>query len=119
MLVSKEAIQDMLWWKHNIIGPYALIVRENPSVIINTDASSFSCEASLGKNKTGGQFSTEESQQHINILDLEATSFGLRAFCKNKFNHHILIQIDNTSVSAINKMGSVKSIEMDNEVHLI
>ena len=30
------------------------------------------------------------------------------------------MQIDNTSdVSAINKMGSVKSIEMDNEVHLI
>ena len=30
------------------------------------------------------------------------------------------MQIDNTSdVSAINKMGSVKSIEMNNEVHLI
>ena len=39
---------------------------------------------------------------------------------KNEFNRHILIQINNTStVSAINKMGSVKSIEMDNEVHLI
>ena len=40
--------------------------------------------------------------------------------CKNEFNSHIFIQISNTSaVSAINKMGSVKSIEMDNEVHLI
>ena len=41
MHVSKEAIQDILWWKHNIVGAYAPIVRENPSVVINTDASSF------------------------------------------------------------------------------
>ena len=40
--------------------------------------------------------------------------------CKNEFISHILIQIDITSaVSAVNKMGSVKSIGMDNEVHLI
>ena len=53
MHVSKEAIQYILWWKHNIIGVFAPIVRENPSVIINADASSFGWEASLGKNKTG------------------------------------------------------------------
>ena len=120
MHVSKEAIQDILWWKHNIIGAYAPIVRENPSVIINTDVSSFGWGASLGKNKTGGQFLTEESQQHINILELKAARFDFRTLCKNEFSCHILIQIDNTSaVSAINKMGSVKSIEMNNEVHLI
>ena len=51
---------------------------------------------------------------------MKAARFGLRALCKNEFNSHILIQIDNTSaVSAINKMGSEKSFEMDNEVHLI
>ena len=32
MHVSKEAIQDILWWKHNIIGAYGPIVTENPSV---------------------------------------------------------------------------------------
>ena len=51
---------------------------------------------------------------------MKAARFGLRALCKNEFNSHILIRIDNTSAaSAINKMGSVKSIEMDNKVHLI
>ena len=73
----------------------------------------------LGQNKTGGQFS-DETQQHINIFELKAARFGLGALYKNEFNSHILIQIDITSaVSAANKMGSVKSIEMDNEVHLI
>ena len=40
--------------------------------------------------------------------------------CKNQFNRHILIQTHNASaVSAINKMGSVKSIGMDKEVLLV
>ena len=29
MHVSKKAIQDILWWKHSIIGAYAPIVRKN------------------------------------------------------------------------------------------
>ena len=75
---------------------------------------------SLGQNKTGGQFSTEEIQQIINSLQLKAAKFYLRALCKNKINSHIFIHIYNISlVSAINKMGSVKSIEMDNELHFI
>ena len=75
---------------------------------------------SLRQNKTGKQFSPEESQKHINILELKTARLGLKALCKNEFNSRILIQIDNTSaVSAISKMGSVKSVEMDNEVHLI
>ena len=41
MHIFKETIQDILWWKHNIIGIFTPIVRENPSVIISTDASSF------------------------------------------------------------------------------
>ena len=53
MHVSKEAIQDILWWKHNIIEAYDRIVRENPSVIMNTDASSSGWGTSLGKKKQG------------------------------------------------------------------
>ena len=76
--------------------------------------------ASLGQNKTVRQFSTEESQQNFNVLELKTVRLGLRTLRKNEFNSHIFIQIDNTSgVSAINKMGSVKLIEMDYEGHLI
>ena len=41
MHVSKKTIQDILWWKHSIIGAYAPIVRKKPSVVVNTDAPSF------------------------------------------------------------------------------
>ena len=65
--------------------------------------------ASLGQKKTGRQFSTEQSQQVINILELKAARFGVRALCENEFNCHIFNQINNTlAISAINKMGSGK-----------
>ena len=77
-------------------GNITLLVSTNPLqrkksfVVINTDASSF--ESSLEQYKTGGQFATDKSQQHINILEPKAVRFGLKTLCKNEFN--ILIQID-------------------------
>ena len=51
---------------------------------------------------------------------MKADRFGLRALCKNDFSSYIAILVDNTSANlAINKMGSVKSIEIDNQVHLL
>ena len=51
----------------------------------------------------------EESQQLINILELKAARFGVRALCENEFNCHIFTQINNTlAISGINKMGSGK-----------
>ena len=49
----------------------------------------------MAGSKTGGLFSSEESQQHINILELKTTLFGLKTLCNNFHNIHILIQIDN------------------------
>ena len=71
-------------------------------------------------SKTVGLFSSEESQQYINILELKAALLGLKALYNNFHNIHILIQIDSTSaVAAINKMDSARSIDMDHRVHLI
>ena len=67
---------------------------------------------------TGGQFNLEEQELHINILELKAALFGLQSLCKNTYNCHILVKVDNTvAVTSINKMGSIKSIEMDRVVH--
>ena len=110
--VSKEAIQYILCGKqhywcqcshcqgksmgHNKYWYFIIWLREGGG-------------ASLGQKKTGRQFSTEESQQVINILELKAARFGVRALCENEFNCHIFTQINNTlAISAINKMGSGK-----------
>ena len=99
---------------------FAPILRPNPSIVLKTDASLAGWCASTAGSKTGGLFSSEESQQHINILELKGALFGLKALCKNFHNIHILIQIYNTlAVAVINKMGSTRSIDMDQVVHLI
>ena len=51
---------------------------------------------------------------------MKADRFGSRALCKNEFSSYIVILADNTSAnSAINKMGRVNSIEIDNQVHYL
>ena len=54
------------------------------------------------------------------MLELKAALFGMKSFYKEGSNQHILIHIDNTSaIAAINKMGSMVSVEMDVVVHEI
>ena len=51
-----------------------------------------------------------EATNHINILELQATFFALKAFCNNTHHTHVQLQIDNTTVVAyINNMGGSKS----------
>ena len=56
----------------------------------------------------------------MTILELRAVLFGMKVLCNNFHNIHILIQADNTSaVAAINKIGSTRSIDMDQVVNLV
>ena len=106
MILSKESKANINWWKNNIMDSFAPIPRPNPSIVLNTDTSLVGWGASIAGSKTGVLFSMEESQQHINILELKAVLFGLKALCNKFHNIHILIQIGNTmAVAAINKRG--------------
>ena len=119
-ILSKESKANVYWWKNNIMDSFAPILRPNPSIVLNTDASLAGWSTSVTGNKTRGLFSSEESQQNVNILELKVALFGSKTLCNNFHDIHILIQIDKTSaVAAINKMGSTRSIDMDQVVHLI
>jgi len=62
----------------------------------------------------------EESELHINILELKAVLFGLQSLCRHLKSSHIKVLADNTTaVCAINNMGSCKSILCDQEVRKI
>ena len=58
MQVSEKAIEDILWWKHNIIGVYEPIVKKK--IICCNEYWRFIIRVSLGQYKTGGQFATEK-----------------------------------------------------------
>ena len=56
--------------------------------------------------RTGGQFILNEQQLHINVLELLAAFFGLKAFVKNSDTHVKILSDNTTTVHGINKMGS-------------
>ena len=53
-----------------------------------------------------GRWNCRENKCHINFLELQATFFCLKAFCKSKTRLHVLLKLDNTTdVAYINKKG--------------
>ena len=79
VLIPKPGIDDILWWKLNIPSCFAPIVKENPSVTVNTDVSSFGWGACTGNGRTGGQFNLGGRGLQINIFEIEAALCGLRS----------------------------------------
>ena len=68
--------------------------------------------AALSGQSTGGRWSSVE--QHINVLELRAALFGLKAFCSEMQNIHVKLELDNTSAIAyINHMEGSKSEELN------
>ena len=108
------AKQDISWWLENVKGSKCSFALSNPRHIITSDASDFGWGAVFERWSTGGTFSFQEFFEHINIKELKACMFGLQCFCQHLKNCHIKLLMDNTSaVQAVNKMGSMKSIELD------
>ena len=55
---------------------------------------------------TGGRWSIEEKQDHINVLELKAGSLGIKAFQLKLSNIHVKLTIDSTTaISYVSRMG--------------
>ena len=82
----------------------------DPNLIIETDASKRDWGASCQGVMTGGCWSKEEANLHINVLEMMAASFAIQAFTKHLRGVRILLRTDNTSVVAhLNHMGGTRS----------
>ena len=112
--LSEEAKGDLRWWKNNIDEIYNDIIVPNPSIEIKTDASLNGWGAVMGSSSTGGLFSDEETQNHINVLELKAILFGLESLARHMRLAHIRILCGNsTEVACINKFGTSHSGKCD------
>ena len=89
--LSQETKGDFRWWKNNIDEIYNDIIFPNPSIEIKTDASLNGWGAVMGSSSTGGLFSDEETQNHINVLELKAILFGLESLARHIRLAHIEI----------------------------
>lgn len=82
-----------MWNRKSHINP-------NPAVIIQIDAS----KKGMGYNMQ--ESAHRESQNHINVLELLAVAYAVKAYLKEKSDLQVLVQTDNkTDMTYINKMG--------------
>ena len=111
MFLDEEARSDLTWWIDHI-STERFLIEDGPHswpifAVLETDASKSGWGGVLRSPeflKTGGLFSESESALHINILELKAVLFSLRALCDKFSSVHIRILTDNTTaVCGINK----------------
>ena len=108
--LTNGSIAELEWCIENMPTVRRNIVRPNPSIVVQTDASTKGRGAALGNDETGGRWTSAEATNHKNILELQAAFFALKAFCNNTHHTHVQLQTDNTTaVAYINNMDGSKS----------
>lgn len=107
--LAPELQNDFDWWLKFIDNATNPIRDDIYKIEIFSDASKTGWGVACGKETANGRWSEEESQQHINSLELRAAHFGFQIFAKNLRNCQILLRIDNTTaISYVNRMGGVR-----------
>lgn len=114
MFISNCMRQDLEWWINNIHLQVRVIDRGNPVVEIQTDSSLAGWGAVFDGKPFGGRWSIEESENHINVLELMAILFALKALVDRLENKHVKVLSDSTTaVCYVNNMGGIKSDKCD------
>ena len=80
MSIFGKARNEISWWIDNISSASSAITHGSPDVSIKTDASLDGWGATLNFSVTGGRWTQEESEFHINYLELLACFLALKAF---------------------------------------
>ena len=113
VVLPKDCRKDLNWWAKNITTETYPIRKREVNITLESDA----CTTGWGgckvaneiRKRTGGNWTSKESQLHINYLELKAAWFVIQSFCKGTKNCHIRLYSDNTTtVSYLNNMGGTK-----------
>ena len=105
--LTPECKAELMWWAESLEhhNGQSFIVTSR-DLVITTDASKTGWGAVVEEVKTQGAWSEEESQQHINFLELRAAKFAAMAFTKHRSHSHVHLRMDNvTAVVYVNKKG--------------
>ena len=114
MTLSDKAREDIQWWIDNVRSAFKPISHRNPDLIIESDASTKGWGAHHRHTGAvaGGEWSVEESNDHINVLEMKAAMMALTEFAAQSKNIHIRLMLDNTTaVSYIKEMGGSHSAD--------
>lgn len=111
MKLSVASKVDLKWWQTVLPEAYNSIKKDSFDFIITTDASRTGWGASVMSKVTRGFWSTEETELHINTLELIAVYNALCSFFAECQEIQILIKTDSTTgIAYINRQGGCHSL---------
>ena len=80
-VLSQEACKDLRWWISQLPAHCSSpLLRLEASTVITSDASIQGWGAVCQGVRTGGRWTAEESQSHINMLELKAAFLAIQSF---------------------------------------
>ena len=107
--VSDTIKDELSWWTDHIEYFNTPIIRDKPKIVVTSDASKKGWGGECNGVTTGGSWTDQEKDSHINILELKAALFSSKAFCRDVKHSAILLRTDNTTtVAHVNHKGSTK-----------
>ena len=123
VILTPECKAEVQWWAEELntwngnsfIKPCA-----DMTLHLTSDASKKGWGATCGNQTAQGQWSSGETTEHINVLEMKAALFAITAFTKTMTNKHVHIKVVNmTTVANINKKGGTRSkklLEVANQI---
>ena len=112
--LPREIREELEWWEMHIQNVQAPLHVSDPNIVIYTDASNLGWGGFMPQSEQTcqGRWTEEEALDHINVLELRAVFYVLKALCSGHSDIHVRIMTDNTTaMSCINKQGSTHSLD--------
>ena len=110
--LTDDCREDLAWWVDNVHTVSHQINRPKATLILTSDSSDFAWGGTCNEQTTGGAWTEEEQEGHINVKELMAAFLTLKSFCTDLRDLHIRLKMDNTTcVAYVNKKGGrIKSL---------
>lgn len=108
MRLSPDVKCHLQWWIENLAHTKRSVFIKKPDIILQSDSSMKGWGGVLEAHgqSTGGHWSADEQEFHINFLELMAGFLTLQSFCRDKTGLHIRLMMDNqVAVTYIDHMG--------------
>ncbi|RCN45092.1 hypothetical protein ANCCAN_08902 [Ancylostoma caninum] len=95
--LSERSKEDLKWFCEQLQHhASASFTKFTPVITITSDASKAGWGAVCCGKRTGGRWTLEEANTHINLLELRAAFFGLLSFGKSWHDVDVLLELDNS-----------------------
>ena len=114
VFLNPQSRAELTWWPNNLSKVNDSPVSPPPQdLTILSDASMQGWGATCQGKCTNGKWSSQESIQHINLLELKAAFLALKTFLKNQSHKVVLLKLDNSAaVAYLNNKGGTHSVPL-------